>query len=236
MLRSGLLPAASGVERRKGMKTQYIHTERNSDRNQTQTADKAKPDQQLERVAEELDGLAKRFLPDGVMQRRYRGLEADMRQDAILLALKWYLRDRMQAGSGQETTWNAPKSIGAALQIVRRDFAKAQKRESKGLEGLPTDYSRTPHHPSMDKASDWTSMQMEQMLRLAIRKLLDEGKITQANAVVTLALLVDGLRAVDIAKCLGVHRSAITHHFGRVRRLLPDVLDGIEVPRFDIFD
>ena len=87
----------------------------------------------------------------------------------------------------------------------------------------------------MDKASDWSSLQMQQMLRLAIRKLLDEGAITQANAAVTLALLVDGLRAVDIAKCLGVHRSAIYHHYFRVRRLLPDILHGIEVPRSEIF-
>ena len=218
------------------MKTQYKHIELNSHRNNTQTANKNRSDQELERVAEELECLAKKILPDHAMQDRYHGMEPDMRQDAILLALQWYLREQTQNRSvNKQTTWNAAKSIGAALQIMRRDYAKAQIRDSKIQQELPAEYAhRTSHHPSMDKSSDWTSVQREQMLRQAIRKLLEAGQITQANAAVALGLLVDGLRATDMAKRLGVHRSAICHHFFRVRRLLPDVLEGIEVPRSEV--
>lgn len=199
---------------------------------QNQTQDR--PDQELERVAEELDSLARKFLPDRAMQDRYCGVEADMRQDAILLALKWYLRNRVRPDSEKEP-WNATKFLGGAIKIMRRDYAKAQKSESDVLEALPEEYYRGCHHPSLDKASDWSRAQMEIMVYTAIRKLLGTGKITQANAAVTLALLVDGIRAADIAKRLGVHRSTICHHFFRVRRFLPDVLDGIEVPRAEIF-
>ena len=157
-----------------------------------------------------------------------------MRQDAILIALQRYLRDRMIDTAGHQTNWNAAKNIASALQIKRRDFAIASKKEWECLEALPEDYYRASHHPSMDETSDLTKRQLDSMLHTAIRKLLDEGRITQPNAAVTLALLVDGIRAADIARRLGVHRSAICHHFFRVRRLLPDVLDGIEVPRSEI--
>jgi len=189
----------------------------------------------LDKIAEELTNLAQKFLPDNALQGAYAGQEEDMRQEGILMALGWYLRQKVDSSAVQQYPWHAPKAMAAALQIQRREHAKARKREAAALQALPPDWQRTPYHPSLDRVCDWSVSTLVAVLREAIRRALLEHRISPANAAIALGVLIDGVEAKEMAKRLGIHRSAIYQHLGRVRRELPDIIDGIEVPLHDFF-
>ncbi len=158
-----------------------------------------------------------------------------MRQEAILMALGWYLRQRMDPAAKHKHPWHPPRAIAAALQIQRRDYAKALKRDAVALQAMPPDGMRAPYHPSLAGVGDWSVSTLEAMLREAIRRALLARRISHTNAAVASGVVIDGISATEMAKRLGVHRSVIYHHLGRVRRELPDIIDGIEVPLHDFF-
>ena len=185
----------------------------------------------LPEVASELDHLARKFLPDRVLQCDYSGYEADMRQEAILLALSWYLRHKMDPDSSPP--WHAPKAIAAALQVQRRDRAKAIKRESAALQSLSRDIPRPQLHPSLIHTCDWPVETKQKMLRDAIKQAIKRNRISPANAAIASGIIFDGISVKDMALRLGVHRSAIYQQLDRVRREIPDILESIEVSLID---
>lgn len=193
-----------------------------------------KPDDPtLHDVATELDTLARRFLPDRVLRRALAGHEEDMRQDAILLALSWYLRHKLDPDSTQP--WHAPRAIAAALQIQRRDLAKAIKRESNAMQALLDETDQIHIHRSFIRSSDLPVSTMQVMLHEAIKTALKKQHISFANAAVALEVMAGGTRVQDIAKRFRKHRSAIYQHLNRVRSVLPEILDTLEIPLDDMY-
>jgi hypothetical protein len=195
--------------------------------------DREAADDTLEQTAGELTDLARRRLPDGVLQGILHGHEADIRQNAILLALTWYLRGNFEIPDKPVEAWCAPRAIAGALRIIKRDTIKDLLDETEIRHGnapMPT----TICHPVMIRACDWPTPVMRDLCRQAIRIALRDRRISPLNAAVAEAVYVDGIQVLDLAARRKVHRSSIYQHLSRAQRHLTDVIESMEVPLMDV--
>jgi predicted DNA-binding protein YlxM (UPF0122 family) len=161
-------------------------------------------------------------------------MEEDIRQDAVLLSLSRYLKQSGESSDIPKYPWHAPREIAAALKIQKRDYLKSIKRKNEMLQSVSYEQNSTEDHPSRIDACEWSSSTMRMVLRKAILTALKTGRISLANAAVGLGLLIDGITVKEMAKRRGVSRSAIYQHLSRVRREVPDIIDGIEVPLHEL--
>ena len=183
----------------------------------------------LDQMAVELEDLARKRLPDRVLQGVMAGHEDDIRQDAILLALGWYLRSESSPTGLPGHAWHPPRAIAGALRIARRDCIKALMKEQKALRELPHHQTGTTCHPVMIRKCDWPTPTMRTLVSTAIHVAHRTGKISASNATVALEVLVDGIQVAEVAKRCNVHRSNIYQHLTRVRRHIPTIIDRLEV-------
>lgn len=183
----------------------------------------------LDQIAEELEGLARRRLPDRVLQGVLTGHEEDIRQDALLIALGWYLRKGISGPDKTDHAWHAPRAIAGALRIIKRDYVKAQKGESEARHAMLPHLTTITCHPAMIRGCDWPTSTMRRLTNEAILIAHRTGKISSLNAAIAIEVLVDGIKVTEIARRFNVHRSNIYQHLTRVRRHLPDIIDCLEV-------
>jgi len=187
----------------------------------------------LEQIAEELTDQARRRLPDGVLKGILTGHEEDIRQQAILLALTWYLQGERIDPDNPVDAWHAPRAIAGALRIIKRDTIKELLSNAEShhqMLPMPT----TICHPVMIRACDWPTPIMRDLCRQAIRIALRDGKISPLNAAVAEAVYVDGIQVCDLAKRRNVHRSSIYQQLSRVRRHLRVIIESIDVSLLDV--
>lgn len=232
----GFRPSHSGKRFRLCMKKHYINRSKpRATKRDTKEIREYDGEKELNRTAEELDVLARMRLPDRVLRGILTGYEDDIRQNAIVLALGWYLRQQTDPEFHPEYPWHAPRAIAAALRIQRRDHIRSLKGESEGLRSLPAESLGTPLHPSMIRICDWPSSAKQSVIRVAIRIALRDGRVSTINAAVGIGLLVEGISAKEMAKRRNISPSAIYQHLGRVRRAIPDIIEGIEIPFNELF-
>jgi len=187
----------------------------------------------LEQIAEELTDRARRRLPDGVLKGNLTGQEEDIRQQAILLALTWYLQgDRIDHDKPIEA-WHTPRAITGALRIIKRDTLKALLSDAERQDRIPT-IPTTTCHPVLIRPCDWPTTIMRDLCRRAIRVALLEGKISTVNAAVAEAVYANGTHVSDLAKWRNVHRSSIYQHLTRVRPQLRNIIESMELPLIDL--
>jgi len=202
----------------------------NTTDNQTKPVPNTDGTGNLNRMAEELNTLARGRLPNNIFQGVLSGYEDEIRQDAMLLALSWYLRHQADPAYRQNYPWHAPRAIAAALRIRKRDWLKALKRNPDACTAAPVEGATTSHHPVMMRPCDWSASTMQTMVKDAIRIAHKTGRISIVNAAVALEVLIEEISAEEIAKRMGFSRSAVYQHLGRVRRVIPNIIDGIELP------
>lgn len=217
------------------MKAHYKKTLKPHTSNQHRASVKdADCEEELNLVAGELVELARKRLPDRVLGGVLTGLEADVRQDAILLALSWYIRQRGKSPVPPEYPWLAPRAIAAALKIQKRDYLKQRKRELTAMKSIAEDKEATIIHPALKHACDWPSPAIRTMIGEAIRVALKFGRISHANASIALEVYANQTSVRTMAERLKVHRSSINQHLSRVRREIPDIIERIEVPLHEL--
>lgn len=204
------------------------HPQKPNKRNDRKTSDES-----LEQIAEELTDLAQRRLPDGVLQGMLRGHEGDIRQKAILLALKWHLNGGSGDPEDPADDWHAPRAIAGALQIIKRDTIKELLDEADDRQRLPPCRSVTCH-PVMVRTCDWPTSVMRDLCRRAIRVALSDGRISPLNAAVAESVYVDGIHASVLARRRGVHRSSIYQHLSRTQPHLRHSIETMEVAFEDV--
>lgn len=182
----------------------------------------------LEHVAEELTRLALRRLPKGVLEGALSGHEDDIRQEAILLALTWYLRGVSPDPDQPVEAWHAPRAIAGALRIIKRDTLKSLLGESEQQQELQAQ-ARWSVHPVMIRSCEWPTDVMRDCCKQAIRMALHESLISPLAAAVAEAVYLDGIHVSDLAGRLGVHRSNIYQHLTRSRPHIQDAIKRLEV-------
>ena len=190
-------------------------------------------DPDIERIAKDLDTLARQRLPDGVFKGDLTGCEAEIRQDSILLALSWYLRCLKDPDQHAKYPWIPARALAKALRVQKRDRLKALEKDRKGFSGLPPVNEPTSPHPAMVRPSDWSSSTMVCVVEEAIVTALRRNQISFVNALIAMEVFVVGTRVIDIAKHLGMHRSNVYQHLHRTRRITAEIIDQIEVSLMD---
>ena len=191
-------------------------------------------EEELNLVAGELVELARKRLPDRVLGGVLTGLEADIRQDGILLALSWYIRQRGESPFPPKHPWLAPRAIAAALRIQKKSYSELRKKELKVMQAIARDKANIQDHPALLRVCDWPTPTMRSMIHNAIGIALRNSRISHANASIALEVYVSQTPVKQLAKRLKVSRSNIYQHLSRVRREIPDIIDGIEVPLHEL--
>jgi hypothetical protein len=190
-------------------------------------------DPDIERIAENLDTLARQRLPDGVFQGDLAGCEAEIRQDSILLALSWYLRCLKDEAYQAKYPWIPARALAKALRVQKRDRLKALDRNRERSHGMPSADEPTSLHPAMLRPSDWSASTIECVVLEAIMTALRRGQISSVNALIAMEVFVSGVSASEVAKRLRMHRSNVYQHLQRTRRITSEIIEQIEVPLMD---
>lgn len=183
----------------------------------------------VNQAAEELDILARRRLPDRVLQGVLTGCEDDIRQEAILLALSWFLRNESAPEEDPGLPWHAPRAIAGALRIIKRDYLKNLKSDAETVQEIRLHENRMILHPVMVPSSDWPTCTMRRMISKAIRIARNSDKISASNAAIAQEVLAQGIPVTALAEQLGVGRGAVNQQLSRVKRHLPTILQNLEV-------
>ncbi|MFN4874182.1 MAG: hypothetical protein ACK40T_09165 [Akkermansiaceae bacterium] len=180
---------------------------------------------QFEAMATELDQIAKNKLPDGCLNGLLKGKEADIRQDALILALRWFGRDP------SDKSWIPSRSMAYALRYIKmryaRDLAKQQTVSIEYPELLDVIASEAKSEGLVSQSSHAHAMVLS-----AIKQAIRSGRISSTNATIVLMILNDGQSTSEIAKNLKVTRGAVYQQIKRVRDELPAILDHIEEPNY----
>lgn len=183
----------------------------------------------LNQVAQELIEAANRKLPDGVLPGDLKGLEGDVRQEAVLLALSWYLRgDDPTAPSNHD--WHLPRAIAGAIRIAIRDHRKAIRKQKNVAQISAYNDKATPRHPSTLTAREWPYDVVQHLTASAIRIALSRRLISPLNAAISLTILVDGVEVAVLAQRRNMHPSNIYQHLTRARRHIVEIMETIEIP------
>jgi hypothetical protein len=188
----------------------------------------------LDQLGIELDTLARRSLRDGVLPGILKWHEKEVRQDAIILALEWFFRPTNEPESSGKNSagsaWHAPRAMAKALKIAKLRYCDSLSKNAKLTETINESNGGSTHHPSDFLPSEWPESVTQEFVSQGIQVALKMGRISPANACVARLILLDRLPVPQIAKRLGVHRSAINQQRRRILKSLPAVFDTIEVP------
>ena len=180
----------------------------------------------FESLASQLDQLAKGKLPDGCLDGVLRAQEPEIRQDAILLALRWFGKCTSKA------EWNPAASIAYALRYIKLRYAR---RLSKRPEHVQMDEELTP--ASLTLANPDTHPlsgrpHATHMAIQAIHQATQRGSISTSTAAIVLMVLQDGHAVSTIARKLKLTTGGIHYHINQVRAALPAIIANIEEPGF----
>lgn len=194
-------------------------------------------EQNLDALAAELDCLARKSLRDGVLKGVLSGQEYEIRNDAVLLALQWFVRtsDPAMPNNIEKLVpiWHAPRALAHALKIVKMRLARSLTKGT--LETVlinETNGGSTPH-PSDLTPKEWPAAIAREVLCRGIRLAAKSGLISQANACIARMVYLDDMPISQIAIRRGVHRSAVSQQIWKVKRVLPEILETIEFPSME---
>lgn len=180
---------------------------------------------QFESLASELNNIAKVKLPDGCLDGVLRGEEPEIRQDAMLLALRWY------AQTTKKEEWHAARSLSYALRYIKLRYARRLSMQPEYVqlleEVIPASLVVDPQNEPLSSRSNATQMAIQ-----AIHQATHQGHITLSNAAIVLMVLESGQPVSDIARRLQMTVGAIYYHITQVRNSLPSTIETIEEPRY----
>lgn len=181
-------------------------------------------DQDIDSVAEELVQLANTRLPDGVMKGVLNGCEDDIRQEAILQAMKWYIRQRSGDPAPGTDGWNTAQAICAALRYAKLNAIKQHAKDQKVRHAVSI---QSLHAQRESLAEEWSPAEIRKIVKHSIQQALKQGLISTLNASIALQVYVDGVSVKDLAACLNRTTGAIHQHLARVREVIPEIIHSL---------
>lgn len=181
----------------------------------------------FESLASQLDQLAKGKFPDGCLDGVLRGQEPEIRQDAILLALRWFGK------CANKEEWVPAASVAHALRFIKLRYARRLSKHPEPVqldeEAMPVSLVfANPDTNPMSGRPHATHMAIQ-----AIHQATQRGRITTSNAAIVLMVLQDGQPVSKIATKLKLTSGAIRYHIKQVRAALPAIVANVEEPGYN---
>lgn len=182
-------------------------------------------------MARELSQMASRKLRNGCLDGCIRGFEDEIRQDAILLSLRWYVRGLSDDGgtAPRVPDWNPGRAIAHSLHFTKMRYARRYNHEANGSDGI-LEARVICMHPACLHESELPTAHRMEMVREGIAQAQRRKIISPGNACVAELVLCDGVSVAEAAAQTGCHRSAIYQHLTRTRAALRMIIGNIEIP------
>ncbi len=208
------------------MKSKYSNTHnRKSEKRKPFTNE---PSDDLENMANELVSYADQKMRTGALQGLLFGAEDDIKQEAVTLALRWYVKHNRSMNKESEP-WNAARSLAIALRFIKRRFLRKIRKRPQTIH-----INEAPEgmidHPSHLQQHEWPADRMRSAVERALSMTLKSGTISHANHVVAHLVLIQNLSVSAAGLQLGLTRSAIYQHLKRVNRSIRPLIEQIDVP------
>lgn len=185
----------------------------------------------------DFDEATRSRLPDGVMGGVLRNHEAEIRQEAILIQLKWFLKNHGGFGGVQNQRnphfdWNFPKAAAYALRYAKlRHIARLDAECGKQEPLTEANGGAYQHGVDMPLWKLPKAIRCAMALR-GIRHAADRSLISAGNAEVARLVLEEGMSVARVAARRGVTRGAIYQQLSRLRVVMPAIMAEIEVTTF----
>lgn len=207
-----------------GMKA-HQHKQSKSTPFNTYPTDGRSYDRDLESVAENLVELARARLPDNVIHGALKGCEGDIRQEAVLLAMKWHIRRKVGDSGHSLSCWNAAQAICAALRYCKLNAIKRHAKEQQARRSFGAIQSQ--HEDYETGTEEWPPSEIRQILEKSIQQALQSGLISQANASIALLVYIEGVAVKDLAKGMNRTKGAIHQQLNRVKKAIPGIVQSM---------
>ena len=215
-----------------------MHTYTKNKSNKQKRSTKARQNQldDLETITAEMDAICRRRLRDGAIKDGpLAGMESAVRQQVLIKVIGGFLHknhEYIQAKkSGNEAAIRAAMEKCAAILLK---YCKAQiKDELTHHESCHTELTEynggSCLHPSLQKPSDWTTDVKARIVMISVSRAVSEGSLSAANAGIVDMVCVQGIRHSEVARLLGIKPPAVSQQLRRVKKVLPEVMERMEV-------
>jgi hypothetical protein len=191
----------------------------------------------LEIIAKRMDEISKRRLPDGVIRHGVlKGMEPEIRQQALIMSVGGFLQENADYLDARQKRDEAPiqrsmeKCMAITLALVKRRLASRLTCELARTRELTEENGGTVPHPSEIRPCDLPSDVKAVMIMRSVARAVHQGKLSISNASIVSMICVRGLAAEEVAVAVGITRSAVFQQVWRVKRILPEVMNQVEVP------
>ena len=85
-------------------------------------------------------------------------------------------------------------------------------------------------HPSQLKTSEWPLQVKASVVMTSVARAVREGSLSQANADIVAMVYDKGLPVIQVARLRGTSSTAVYQQLRRVRKVIPEVMEWVEVP------
>jgi hypothetical protein len=191
---------------------------------------------ELEIIAKKMDEISRRRLPDGVIRCGVlKGLEPEIRQEALIMSVGGFLQqntdyiDADQKHDDAAVKSSMEKCMAIALAIVKIRMTSRLTHELARTHQLTEENGGTRQHPSQIQPSDWSSDVKSFVIMRSVAKAVHQGKLSVSNASIVSMICEHGMPAEEVALAVGISRSAVYQQVWRVRRVLPEVMNQVEI-------
>jgi len=192
--------------------------------------------QELETIAKKMDEICRKRLPDGVIGCGIlKGREPEIRQEALILSVGGFLQqnagyiDALQKNDEAAVRASMEKCMAIALSIAKRRMASRLIREMARTTQLTEENGGTCQHPAQGRPSDWPIDLKAIVIMRSVFKAVHQGKLSVPNALIMHMICERGMGVHDVAIVAGITRSAVYQQVWRVKRVLPDVMEQVEI-------
>jgi hypothetical protein len=192
---------------------------------------------ELEVIAKRMDEISRRRLPDGVIRCGVlKGMEPEVRQEALIISVGGYLQkntdyiDARQKNDDAAIQSSMEKCMAITLCNVKKRIASQLTHERARTKELTEENGGTGQHPSQTKPCDWLPDVKTVMIMRSVAKAVNQGKLSVPNALIMHMICERGMGVHDVAIVAGITKSAVYQQVWRIKRVLPEVMEQVEIP------
>lgn len=194
-----------------------------------------------EHLATQLDLLIRARLSNGRFGELLQGYEADMRQEAHVLILRFLSGNRelsltTEDGNLAEIENQIQRSVSGCCRAVFFNFRKhALRYRAFHVCGVDVDAVEHPvcMHPA-NRSQLWelpTALQRKIIVQIMGEAVRDRVLCPQ-NAALALDMVLEAKSQSEVAKSLGISRQAVHARLTKIRSLLGPLLETTEFPSY----
>jgi len=160
----------------------------------------------LEQVAIKLDAIARRRLPDGVIQQGLlRGCEAEIRQEALIMTAGGFLQ------RNTATNWQSPLRIripsARRWNAAWRSRCRSSNENGKQLESrtakakpITEENGGTCEHPAQHQPDAWPPDVKAVVIMRSVMTAVNQGQLSVSNATIVYMICERGMTVEQVRR------------------------------------